>query len=154
MHKVALALALTCLTAMPALADDRSCLAEAMYHEARDQGWLGMLAVGVVIQNRVRSPRYPDDVCSVVRQGRYWEGQPVRNKCQFSYYCDGKTERPSEPKAWNRAMKIADLLLFTRVEVAGLEGATHYHSTSVQPSWSTVLVKREQIGEHIFYARK
>ena len=30
----------------------RLCLAEAMYYEARDQAWRGMMAVGVVIQKR------------------------------------------------------------------------------------------------------
>ena len=79
-----------------ALADEKSCLAEAMYFEARDQGWRGMLAVGIVIQNRVRDPRYPETVCAVVRQGKYRNGNPVRNKCQLSYYCDVKPERPAE----------------------------------------------------------
>ena len=51
-------------------ADEHQCLAEAMYYEARDQGSLGMLAVGIVIQNRVDHPRYPDTICEVVRQGR------------------------------------------------------------------------------------
>ena len=60
--------------------EDKSCLAEAMYYEARDQGWRGMLAVGVVIQNRVRDDRYPDTVCGVVRQGKYRNGNPVRHK--------------------------------------------------------------------------
>ena len=39
---------------LAAAADEQQCLAEAMYYEARDQGWRGMLAVGVVVQNRVR----------------------------------------------------------------------------------------------------
>lgn len=58
------------LLPLPAKADEvqRKCLAEAMYFEARDQGWRGMLAVGIVIKNRVASPRYPADICSVVRQ--------------------------------------------------------------------------------------
>ena len=45
-----------------ALADEKAWLAEAMYYEARDQGWRGMLAVGIVIQNRVRNDRYPNTV--------------------------------------------------------------------------------------------
>jgi len=43
---------------------EQKCLAEAIYFEARDQGPLGMLAVGVVIQNRVDHPNYPDTVCT------------------------------------------------------------------------------------------
>jgi spore germination cell wall hydrolase CwlJ-like protein len=138
-------------------ADDkggRICLAEALYYEARDQGWRGMLAVGTVIQNRVKDPRYPDDACGVVRQGKYRNGKPVKHKCQFSYYCDGKPERPAEKEAWRQAVDIATLLTTTAVEIAGLEGATHYHASWVRPSWSKGLERRKQIGGHIFYARK
>ena len=133
---------------------DKQCLAEAMYYEARDQGWRGMLAVGIVIQNRVKDARYPETACGVVRQGKYRNGNPVRHKCQFSYYCDGKPERPAEKEAWSRATDIATLLTTTAVEIAGLEGATHYHAVWVQPSWTTALERRKQIGGHIFYAQR
>mgnify|MGYP003632452514 FL=1 len=132
----------------------RICLAEAMYYEARDQGWRGMLAVGVVIQNRVDNARYPMDICGVVRQGRYRNGNPVRHKCQFSYYCDGKPERPAEKEAWTTAQDLATLLTTTEVDVEGIEDATHYHAVWVQPSWSKKLVLRGQIGGHIFYAQR
>lgn len=136
-------------------ATERPCLAEAMYYEARDQGWRGMLAVGVVIQNRVRDSRYPDTVCGVVKQGRYdWNGNPVRDACQFSYFCDGKPERPAEKKSWATAREIAQLLLMQRIEVAGLEDVTHYHATWVSPRWSKVLERRQQIGDHVFYVQR
>jgi spore germination cell wall hydrolase CwlJ-like protein len=139
--------------------DGRKCLAEAMYYEARDQGWRGMLAVGIVIQNRVRDARYPETACGVVRQGKYRNGNPVKHKCQFSYYCDGKPERPggrlpAEKEAWSKAMDLAALLTSTKVGITGLEGATHYHATWVQPPWTTGLVRRRQIGGHIFYAKR
>ena len=134
--------------------EGRLCLAEAMYFEARDQGWRGMLAVGIVIQNRARDPRYPETVCAVVRQGKYRNGNPVRHKCQFSYYCDGKPERPAEKETWLTAQDLAKLLTINRVEMRGLEDATHYHATWVQPSWSKELERRQQIGDHIFYAQR
>ena len=132
----------------------RLCLAEAMYYEARDQAWRGMMAVGVVIQNRVEDSRYPMDICSVVRQGKYRDGNPVRHKCQFSYYCDGKPERPAEKEAWTTAQDLATLLTTTEVEVVGLEDATHYHAVWVQPSWTTALKRKTKIGGHIFYAQR
>ena len=140
----------------PARADalQKKCLAEAMYFEARDQGWRGMLAVGIVIQNRVADPRYPSDICSVVRQGKYWRGSPVRHKCQFSYYCDGKHERPAEKKAWDEARDIAGILMSTEVVMVGLENVTHYHAVTVQPSWATSLKRKQRIGEHVFYAKR
>ena len=141
---------------LPAKADplQKKCLAEAMYFEARDQGWRGMMAVGVVIKNRVADPRYPDNICSVVRQGKYWRGNPVKHKCQFSYYCDGKHERPAEKKAWQEATDIAGILMSTEVVMAGLENVTHYHAITVQPPWAMVLKRKQRIGEHVFYAKR
>ena len=123
--------------------EEKSCLAEAMYYEARDQGWRGMLAVGIVVQNRVRDDRYPDTVCGV-----------VRHKCQFSYYCDGKPERPAEKEPWSVALDLATMLLSNRVLITGLEDVTHYHATWVKPSWAPFMEKKKQIGGHVFYAQR
>jgi spore germination cell wall hydrolase CwlJ-like protein len=90
---------------LPAKADplQKKCLAEAMYFEARDQGWRGMMAVGVVIKNRVADPRYPDNICSVVRQGKYWRGNPVKHKCQFSaIIATGSTSGPPKRRHGTR----------------------------------------------------
>ena len=112
-----------------------------------------MLAVGIVIQNRVRNARYPNTVCGVVRQGRYRNGNPVRHKCQFSYYCDGKPERPAEKEPWSVALDLATMLLSNRVQMIGLEDVTHYHATWVNPKWAGHMQKRTRIGGHIFYAQ-
>ena len=66
-------------------------------------------------------------------------------ECQFSYYCDGKPERPAEQDAWTMARDIATLLTSTDVNVAGIEDATHYHAVGTQPSWTTALERRKQI---------
>ena len=132
---------------------DHKCMAEAMYFEARDQGTLGMLAVGVVIKNRIKHPKYPNTVCAVVRQGKYRNGNPVRYKCQFSFWCDGRHERPLEKEAWDRTSMIAKTLLSESIiDVVGLEHATHYHADWVKPSWSRSLELCSKIGQHVFYA--
>ena len=64
-----------------------SCLAEALYFEARGEPIKGQLAVGEVVLNRVEDPRYPNSICKVVNQGT---GR--RFACQFTYTCDGKLE--------------------------------------------------------------
>ena len=150
--RAGLALA-TLLAPLPAKADavQGKCLAEAMYFEARSEGWLGMMAVGIVIKNRVADPRYPSDICSVVRQGKYWRGNPVKHKCQFSYWCDGKHERPAEKIAWSRAMNIARLVLLDRISIESLSKATHYHTLEVKPLWSKKYRLCAIIGDHKFY---
>ena len=68
------------------------CLAMNMYHEARDQGTAGRLAVSAVVLNRVNDSRFPNSVCEVVLQAQMkpsWKTGlpvPIRNKCQFSWY--------------------------------------------------------------------
>ena len=121
------------------------CLAEALYFEARGETLRGQFAVAEVILNRVSSPRYPDTVCGVVQ-----DGQSRRGGCQFSYACDGRPEVVTEPLAWERAGKVAQLVLAgntTRLT----DGATHFHTVRVRPNWSQVYPRTAQIGTHVFY---
>ena len=158
MAAVLVVLLLGLIIPFPAQANEHRCMAEAMYYEARNQGWRGMLAVGVVIQNRVDDPRFPSSICAVVRQGRYWNGNPVINQCQFSYWCDGKKERPEEDveeqEAWTTAQYLSMLLTTAEIKLTGIEDATHYHATYVRPYWAAKLEKRQQIGGHLFYAQR
>jgi len=137
-----------------AKADAQTCMAQAMYFEARSQGVLGMLAVGVVIRNRVDHPAYPATVCKVIKQGRLSDGQLRLNQCQFSYFCDGKPEIPTDQEAWTTARSLARIVLDSRLTLQGLENATHYHATTVQPTWARRFRPCKQIGEHIFYVSR
>jgi N-acetylmuramoyl-L-alanine amidase len=76
------------------------CVAVAVYFESRGEPVAGQVAVAHVIRNRIEDPRYPDNACDVVKQGYYWNGSPIRNKCQFSFYCDGKPDDPKNKQAW------------------------------------------------------
>jgi spore germination cell wall hydrolase CwlJ-like protein len=131
--------------------EEVNCMAEAIYYEARGQSQLGQLAVAIVIRNRMKDPRWPSTACEVVKDGRYWNGHPVRNMCQFSYWCDGKPERPAEKEAWGIATRIAKLVFNHNIEVEDLEKATHYHALSVRPFWADKLMPCLQIGDHKFY---
>jgi spore germination cell wall hydrolase CwlJ-like protein len=155
--RVSLGGLLCCVTAdSPSTAEgsDLFCMAEAIYFESRGEPAIGQLAVGITIKNRFQSNRYPDNICDVVRQGRYFRGLPLRDKCQFSYFCDGKPERITDFKAWEKALGLAALVLSSRVEVAGLEDVTHYHSVKVTPRWSDKLHYKTRVGRHLFYVKK
>ena len=125
--------------------DDWTCLTEALYFEARGEKIEGIFAVADVILNRVESPRYPDTVCGVVRQGTGGKWM-----CQFSYYCDGEPEHISEPAAWEKVGKVARIMLDTEDRQI-TDGATHYHTKAVRPSWSKVFPRVTTIGYHHFY---
>jgi spore germination cell wall hydrolase CwlJ-like protein len=129
------------------------CLAMNLYHEARGESLAGNLAVGFVTMNRVADPRYPDTVCGVVHQAKYhgWDlVNPIKNRCQFSWYCDGLSDNPQDGKAMMESVLIAKHIMAGTVTDIS-EGATHYHATYVNPYWSADMTVVLEIGEHRFY---
>ncbi len=125
------------------------CLALNIYHEARGEPLEGKIAVGQVVMNRVGDPDFPAGVCEVVKQG----GERPRNRCQFSWWCDGLSDRPDEADAWEDSKGLAGKIL-----AGGLEdptrGALWYHADHVTPDWQTDIVRQGKIGRHIFYVRQ
>ena len=130
--------------------EQEECLAEAIYFEARGEPFLGQVAVGVVIMRRVQSPRFPDNICNVVHDGVYWKGNPVRNRCAFSYYCDGKPETIYEMEEYIRVLDATELVL-NGIVVDNMEDVLFYHATYVNPSWAKDMTLVFQIGKHKFY---
>lgn len=137
-----------------------SCLADNMYWEARNQSIKGMLAVGYVTMNRVADDRYPFKVCEVVEQGpvrESWkkngEFYPIRHRCQFSWYCDGKADDVpnADAELYTLIKAMAFKIYFSGDGNDFTEGATHYHAHYVSPEWAATKTKTVQIGDHIFY---
>ena len=126
------------------------CLAKNIYFESRGENILGQYAVGLVTQNRVKSNKFPNTICEVVKQGRYWKNNPVKNKCHFSWFCDGKSDNPKDKEAWTISVSIAQTLLLYNIEDF-THGSTHYHAKEVNPRWSRKLKMATTIGSHIFY---
>lgn len=143
-----------------------TCLQKNIYFESRNQGLEGQLATVWVTLNRVKSRHYPNTICDVVKQAVLdANGNPVLHKCKFSWYCDGKSDKPSsnpvEQEAWTLAGNIAALMY--RHCIAGdnsrpcppdpTGGALYYHTDKVSPSWMSVYEETTRIGNHIYYTR-
>ena len=126
------------------------CMALNIYHEARNESTAGQLAVGQVVMNRVYDDRFPDTVCGVVKQGVHWESIPARNRCQFSWYCDGLSDKPRNKKAFVKSQENAQIVLNGWFGTF-MDGATHYHADYVMPSWSKTHTRIVKIDSHIFY---
>ena len=125
--------------------DDLTCLAQAIYYEARGETEEGQRAVGNVVLNRVADPHYPKTVCDVVFQNEH-----ARHRCQFSFACDGLSDNPPDTRAWRHAKRLAAALMTSkRKDDTG--HATHYHAVYVQPAWAATLEQTVDIGRHIFY---
>jgi len=128
------------------------CLALNIYYEARSSNRADRMSVADVVINRVNHTYYPNTICEVVQQGKqHASGQMVRNKCQFSWYCDGKSDWPTNMDAWVEAQQIAYNMMVHNDARGITEGATHYHATYVSPAWARDFALVGRIGEHIFY---
>ena len=129
----------------PALAEDaQECLARTLYFEAKDEGRTGMEAVAAVVMNRVDHPEFPDNVCAVVKDGG--ETPP----CQFSYWCDGKSDQPQDQEAWALAQDVARSALQGGTG-APVGDALYFHSDSVDPPYHETRELVATVGSHLFY---
>lgn len=131
------------------------CMAKNIYFEAGNQPVAGKIAVSLVVLNRVEHHAYPDNVCDVIYQAQWkenWKGNltPVRHKCQFSWFCDGKSDEPVDSATWMFSLATANRVL--QGDFADFtEGATHYHADTVYPYWADSLNETVIINNHIFY---
>ncbi len=128
------------------------CLALNIYFEARGESLLGREAVASVTMNRVFDEAFPNTVCEVVRQGAMDGRKARRNLCQFSWWCDGRSDRPVDERAWADSLKIAQSMYWDRSRDP-TDGALWFHAQYVDPSWADSFDRGPQIGKHLFYRR-
>ena len=139
--------------------DESFCLAQNVYFEARNQPLAGQMAVISVTVNRMNYKRFPNTICGVVYEGPHrpsWKDQtviiPVKNRCQFSWYCDGKSDRVHDMETFNRIFELTTGVVDGSYTIADItEGATHYHADYVEPAWAKTKTKTIEIEDHIFY---
>ena len=126
---------------------ERDCLATAVYFEARGESAKGQKAVAEVVLARTRVSGRPKTICGVV-----YEGSRRSTGCQFSFTCDGVSDRVHSPAAWRQAMRVATNVMRTGGKVNPVAGgATFYHADYVSPGWASRMVKVASIGQHVFY---
>lgn len=126
--------------------DALECLALNIYHEARGEPLEGQLAVAHVVLNRARDPRFPGDVCEVTYEHRTGFGPD----CQFSWTCDGISDRPRDPVAWRRSQALARQV-YDGLAADPTQGALWFHADYVEPHWSPGERAGQRIGQHIFF---
>jgi spore germination cell wall hydrolase CwlJ-like protein len=125
---------------------EQKCLTAGVYFEARGENVKGQAAVAQVILNRVRNPAYPDTICGVVYQNDHW-----RNRCQFSFACDGIRDRVASPAHWAMARDVSMAVTAGKIFIPEVGSSTHYHATYVHPRWAGTMEKMKKIGLHVFY---
>ena len=135
---------------------DVQCLAENIYFEARSQATAGWLGIAAVTINRVLLEKFPDSICGVVYQGPTLEGSnvPLKNKCQFSWYCNGVEEHIENLELFFQIIYFSKLMLGSQGAMFDVtDGATHYHNNSVRPYWARDMTRTVRINNHTFYRK-
>ena len=156
------------------------CMAENIYFEGRAEPMVGKVAIGKVVMNRIKSDRHPNDICGVVHEGPHRESwktrgkdvkdeerkfYPIRNKCDFSWYCDGKkdivwvsymdgTQIDANATAWRDSVNVA-LFVMTGELRDVTNGADHYYNYNISnPYWAPLMIETAVIGNHRFMKEK
>ena len=133
--------------------DSIVCLAKNIYFEARNESTAGRVAVAHTVLNRVKDNRFPGSICEVVEQAiRHSNGFPKRDRCQFSWYCDGRADTVTNLPVWRDVYRLATYLSTGRDHLLDItDGSLWYHANYVQPRWAKYKRKTTQIDTHIFY---
>ena len=149
------------------IAESLICLALNVYHEAKNQSFIGQVAVAQVVMNRVEDSRYPNNVCDVVKQGLTYKWKPtlpIKNRCQFSWYCDGEADViwanynngkliEMNAKAWRDSVQVAIWTMGVgNITIEdNTKGAVYYYAHNlVYPSWADSKQYIGVLGNHTF----
>lgn len=120
--------------------DDLMMLARAIYAEARGESFLGQVAVGAVILNRVESSDFPKTIREVVMQRN-------KNTYQFSPVADGSINLEPDETAINAAIQA-----MMGYDPTG--GALFFYNPEIaSDKWIRTLPVLARIGNHVFATR-
>jgi N-acetylmuramoyl-L-alanine amidase len=116
---------------------DLTCLAGAIYFEAKGEPLSGQLAVAEVILNRTKSGRFPKSICSVVTQ-----------RGQFSFVRGGEVPVIGNNAHYRTAIAVARVAMSDSWDSPAPD-AMYFHARRVSPGWR--MTKVASIGNHVFY---
>jgi len=126
------------------LEDAITCLARTIYWEANRKDDAEMEAIANVVMNRLGHKGFPNTICGVVRQGH------EQGACQFSWWCDGRSDDAEEEVPYSKAKEIARKALNRQLKDRS-GGALYFHHRKVNPNWSNEYIRTVEVGEHVFY---
>jgi spore germination cell wall hydrolase CwlJ-like protein len=124
--------------------DAITCLARTIYWEARGESTAGMEAIANVVMNRLGHDGFPDTFCAVVMQGQ------EKGSCQFSWWCDGRSDHAGEDEPYAIAKEIARRALNLQLPDR-TSGALYFCLRSANPSWAAEYTKTAAIDLFDFY---
>ena len=121
-----------------------TCLSRTIYWETKGEDAASMEAVANVVMNRLGHKGFPNTICEVVRQGR------EHGACQFSWWCDGRSDDAEDEKSYAIAKEIARKALNRQLKDR-TGGAMYFHSGKATTRWSAEYIKTVEVGKFVFY---
>jgi spore germination cell wall hydrolase CwlJ-like protein len=130
---------------------ERKCLKNALYYEARSEGSVGILAVASVIENRKNHANYPSSYCGVIKQHK-----------QFSYTLEGKPDverielrlKAADKVAYGYVSEVAEEMIQGQFKPVLEHSVLWYAHTKVKNYWTKTKAVATRIGKHVFYKDK
>lgn len=131
---------------------DEICMGVNLFMEAKGEGKRGMQAVAAVTYNRVKSKKYPDNVCSVVFQRKQFSWTFQQDYATIISLMKGEVSNLNsiDLKSYRLAMQVAKENPKKILDTLP-RNVLHYHSTKVKPYWSKKKIQVAKIGQHVFY---
>jgi spore germination cell wall hydrolase CwlJ-like protein len=127
---------------------ERKCIVNALYYEARSEGPAGINAVASVIENRKNHKDYPEGYCEVIQQRR-----------QFSYTLLHKPDvesleerlKASDKVAYGYVSDVADSMVEGYFEPTLPSNVIYYTTKYISNTWIKSKKIYATIGNHRFY---
>jgi spore germination cell wall hydrolase CwlJ-like protein len=124
--------------------DPLVCLSRTIYWEAKGGSDADMEGVASVVLNRLGHEGYPDSICAVVKQG------VEKKACQFSWWCDGRSDQVKEDDRYAASKEIARKALNQQL-TDRTKGAMYFHDRNVKPDWAKEYIKTAETQKFLFY---
>lgn len=126
------------------LDDAITCLSRTIYWEAKGGASADMEGVANVVLNRIGHEGFPGTICEVVKQGS------EKKTCQFSWWCNGRSDQADEEGAYATAKEIARKALNQQL-TDRTHGAMYFHDRKVKPDWARKYIKTAETKKFLFY---
>jgi spore germination cell wall hydrolase CwlJ-like protein len=130
---------------------ERKCLVNALYYEARGESLQGILAVASVIDSRKSDSKYPNTYCGVINQ-----------KGQFSYTLLNKPDieqfkyrfKPIDAIVYKNIEYIANEMVNGEFKPVLDQSVQFYATKKIKNYWTKTKQVVAKIGNHVFYKDK
>ena len=130
--------------------DDKVCLAQVIYQEARGEAKDGKLAVAKIVLNRKNHRKFPKTICRVVNQINY---AGVKKYCQFSWVCN-KQRIDTSSDSWEDSLSLSHAIISNKVSLPKFgPNVLFFRSTSSRQSFGKGYRLVSVIGHAKFYEK-